>query len=64
MKTIGVRLKIIVDPHARALARQLDGLPLALATAGAYLSQISTTPEEYLRYYDESWRKLQEASPE
>jgi hypothetical protein len=42
----------------------LDGLPLALATAGAYLSQVTTTLSEYLRHYDASWLKLQKTAPE
>jgi tetratricopeptide (TPR) repeat protein len=42
----------------------LDGLPLALATAGAYLGQVSTSLEEYVRYYNKSWLKLQKTSPE
>jgi tetratricopeptide (TPR) repeat protein len=42
----------------------LDGLPLALATAGAYLNQVSTSLTEYLRLYNESWLKLQKSTPE
>lgn len=33
---------MILDPDAIKLAQKLDGLPLALATAGAYLCQVST----------------------
>ncbi|MCJ1423209.1 hypothetical protein MMC29_001091 [Sticta canariensis] len=51
------------DPHARNLLNELDGLPLALATAGAYLSQVSTSLEDYLCFYRSSWLKLQETSP-
>ena len=47
-----------------ALARELDGLPLALATAGAYLDQVSTSFSGYLHLYRESWLKLQQTSPE
>ncbi|KAI6080112.1 P-loop containing nucleoside triphosphate hydrolase protein, partial [Hypoxylon rubiginosum] len=47
------------------LARRLDGLPLALATAGAYLEGVpSTTFTDYLTSYDASWRQLQESSPQ
>jgi tetratricopeptide (TPR) repeat protein len=42
----------------------LDGLPLALATAGAYLSQVPTTLSEYLCHYNASWLKLQKTAPE
>lgn len=55
---------LILDPHAIELATELDGLPLALATAGAYLSQVSTSLADYLRYYNTSWLKLQKTSPE
>ena len=53
----------VLDPHARELAKQLDGLPLALATAGAYLSQVTTSWEDYLCKYNTSWLKLQKTSP-
>ena len=51
------------DPFIHTLLERLDGLPLALATVGAYLSQVSTPVKDYLMDYDESWQKLQEASP-
>jgi tetratricopeptide (TPR) repeat protein len=41
----------------------LDGLPLALASAGAFLRQITLTFAEYLRLWDESWKRLQYATP-
>lgn len=37
-----------VDPAATLLAQRLDGLLLALAIAGAYLNQVSTSYTEYL----------------
>jgi tetratricopeptide (TPR) repeat protein len=43
---------------------KLDGLPLALATAGAYLDQVAISLSDYLRLYKASWLKLQELSPE
>jgi hypothetical protein len=46
------------------LAKELDGLPLALATAGAYLDQVATSFADYLRLYKASWLKLQHTSPE
>ncbi|KAI6080132.1 hypothetical protein F4821DRAFT_266190, partial [Hypoxylon rubiginosum] len=53
------------DEAARTLVQRLDGLPLALATAGAYLKGVpSTTFAEYLTSYDASWRQLQESSPQ
>lgn len=46
------------------LIEKLDGLPLALATAGAYLSQVSTSLQDYLRHYQTSWLKLQRTTPQ
>ena len=57
-------LTAMVDPAAMELADELDGLPLALATAGAYLEETATTFSDYLRLYRESWLKLQKTSPE
>ncbi|PQE29295.1 hypothetical protein CJF30_00004368 [Rutstroemia sp. NJR-2017a BBW] len=52
------------DPDAIMLARELDGLPLALATAGAYLDQVTVSLADYLRLYKQSWVQLQGSSPE
>ena len=57
-------LTFIIDPDAILLVEELDGLPLALATAGAYLKQINTSFAVYLQQYKESWKKLQETSPQ
>src|SRR6195952_733143 len=54
----------LLDPSAAELARELDGLPLALATAGAYLDQVATSFSDYLRLYRASWLRLQQTSPE
>jgi tetratricopeptide (TPR) repeat protein len=46
------------------LAETLDGLPLALATAGAYLHLLgSFSFAEYLRLYKASWFRLQQDTP-
>ncbi|KAK1656358.1 hypothetical protein BDP81DRAFT_364381 [Colletotrichum phormii] len=58
------RAHLSQNPDAYTLARRLDGLPLALSTAGAYLNQVSTSCAEYLRLYDESWLRLQRESPQ
>ncbi|TDZ24981.1 hypothetical protein Cob_v002156 [Colletotrichum orbiculare MAFF 240422] len=58
------RYDIRQDPDAESLARHLDGLPLALSTAGAYLNLVSTTCAEYIHLYEESWLRLQEESPQ
>src|SRR5712664_1530078 len=54
----------ILDPDAVKLAEELDGLPLALATAGAYLDQTAISFSDYLRLYKASWAKLLTTSPE
>ncbi|KAF2724735.1 TPR-like protein [Polychaeton citri CBS 116435] len=57
------RQNLSSDPDATQLARKLDGLPLALATAGAYLSQTPITFKKYLNFWEQSWAKLQMHSP-
>jgi len=47
-----------IDPGAVELVEELDGLPLALSTAGAYLEHISITLSDYLRLYKALWLKL------
>jgi hypothetical protein len=39
----------MLDPDATKLAKEMDGLPLALATAGAYLDQVAISVPDYLR---------------
>ncbi|KAK2752266.1 NB-ARC and TPR domain protein [Colletotrichum kahawae] len=51
------------DPDAIVLAKKLDGLPLALATAGAYLDQVACSCREYLEMYENAWLRLQKESP-
>lgn len=53
----------MTDTSAVALARKLDGLPLALSTAGAYLTQVSTSWQQYLQDYESAWGQLQKLSP-
>jgi tetratricopeptide (TPR) repeat protein len=57
-------LTLLLDPDAVRLAKELDGLPLALATAGAYLERASITFSDYYRLYKASWAKLLKTSPE
>src|SRR5579871_561231 len=54
----------LLDPDTAELAKELDGLPLALATAGAYLDQVATSFADYLRLYRASWLRLLQTSPE
>jgi hypothetical protein len=52
----------MLDPDAIKLVKELDGLPLALATAGTYLDQVAISFSDYLRRFKELWGKLQEPS--
>ncbi|KAF4237799.1 hypothetical protein CNMCM8980_002355 [Aspergillus fumigatiaffinis] len=47
------------DPDTHALMTRLDGLPLAIAIAGAFMRETGTSIAEYLQYYLESWSDLQ-----
>ena len=58
------QLNSVLDPNAVKLAMELDGLPLALATAGAYLDQTAISFSDYLRLYKASWTKLLKMSPD
>ncbi|GFG21264.1 putative Pfs, NB-ARC and TPR domain protein (JCVI) [Aspergillus udagawae] len=46
-------------PDTFALASRLDGLPLAIVIAGAFMRETGTSITEYLQYYEESWSDLQ-----
>jgi hypothetical protein len=50
---IGIRMQANYssDPAAAELAKELDGLPLALDLAGAYLKQATISFKDYLRMY-------------
>ncbi|RYO93500.1 hypothetical protein DL764_007993 [Monosporascus ibericus] len=51
------------DAAAVKIAGLLDGLPLALSTAGAYLKLLTTSWAEYLMLYQKYWLRLQKSSP-
>ncbi|KAI1210264.1 P-loop containing nucleoside triphosphate hydrolase protein [Annulohypoxylon truncatum] len=58
------REEIDQDKDAGDLVKLLDGLPLALATAGAYLKGVpATTFADYITLYKESWEQLQKSTP-
>lgn len=44
------------------LCRYLDGLPLALSSAGDFVRSTSSTAAEYLQFYKTQWVELQSAS--
>jgi hypothetical protein len=45
---------LYADADAAKLVKELDGFPLALATAGAYLKQVTIAFSDYLRLYRKS----------
>jgi hypothetical protein len=53
-----------IDPGVRQLARRLDGLPLALATAGTFLRQSSVSFSKYLQQYEDKWQVTPEPAHE
>jgi hypothetical protein len=55
---------LYTDADAAKLAKELDGFPLALATAGTYLKQATIAFSDYLGLYRKSWAKVQKTSPE
>src|SRR5271156_3958817 len=50
------------DPDAAKLVERLDGLPLALATAGTYVNQTACSFGGYLDLYNGSWNDLTQYS--
>ncbi|CAG7983436.1 unnamed protein product, partial [Penicillium nalgiovense] len=57
--------KLESNQDTLALANRLDGLPLAIVVAGAFMRETGTNMTEYLQYYQESWSDLQfQSSPE
>lgn len=46
--------------HVNKLVSLLDGLPLALAQAGAYIRETSCSIEEYCKFYSDNWARLME----
>lgn len=56
---------ILINVDTVALANRLDGLPLAIAIAGAFMRETGTSIHEYLQYYQSSWSDLQvQSNPE
>jgi tetratricopeptide (TPR) repeat protein len=60
-----VSFMILIYIDAVALASRLDGLPLAIVIAGAFMRETGTSITEYLQYYQSSWSDLQlQSNPE
>ncbi|CAG8293488.1 unnamed protein product, partial [Penicillium salamii] len=47
------------NPDVLTLTNRLDGLPLAIVIAGAFMRETGTSIKEYLEFYRESWSELQ-----
>ncbi|KAK5058277.1 hypothetical protein LTR69_006681 [Exophiala sideris] len=58
LATRSERNNVESDPDARQLVRRLDGHPLALATAGAFLCQSSISFGQYLQQYEARWKVI------
>ncbi|GFF56548.1 putative Pfs, NB-ARC and TPR domain protein [Aspergillus udagawae] len=60
-----ILLVLLIYVDAIALTNRLDGLPLAIVIAGAFMRETGTSITEYLQYYQESWSDLQlQSNPE
>ena len=56
--------KTIADKaESEQLLALLDGMPLAIAQAGAYLQESGVGLTTYLSFYQQQWRELMEADP-
>ncbi|KAI0554134.1 kinesin light chain [Xylaria curta] len=63
LATTSGRHKLDTDVDAKVLVKELDGLPLALASAGAYMRRVSIGFADYHRLYKESWARLHTSAP-
>ncbi|KAI1077186.1 hypothetical protein F5B20DRAFT_572336 [Whalleya microplaca] len=63
LATTSGRNDLQYSDDAKSLMEELDGLPLALATAGAYLRRVAISFSDYLSLYKESWSRLQTSTP-
>ncbi|PVH67572.1 TPR-like protein [Cadophora sp. DSE1049] len=61
LSNVSKRKGLIDDPDAIKLARELDGLPLALATAGAYLDQVAGKLVEAEQMYQRALQGFEKA---
>ena len=47
--------------ESKELLRLLDGLPLAIAQAGAFIRETNSSISEYVQFYKESWKDLMDS---
>jgi tetratricopeptide (TPR) repeat protein len=62
MRVITTNERIVDIAEGKQLLAQLDGLPLAIAQAGAYLQESGVGLTTYLSFYEQQWSKLMESS--
>ncbi|KAE8391251.1 Pfs, NB-ARC and TPR domain protein [Aspergillus alliaceus] len=61
--SVGSNIKNIEsDPDTLALTGRLDGLPLAIVIAGAFIHETGTSLTDYLRYYEDPGRQYQQGN--
>ncbi|CAI7594296.1 unnamed protein product [Penicillium pancosmium] len=65
LSTNNIAEELESNPDTVALANRLDGLPLAIVIAGAFIRETGTSITEYLQHYQVSWSDLQlQSNPE
>jgi tetratricopeptide (TPR) repeat protein len=61
MRAITTNERIVDAAEGEQLLARLDGLPLAIAQAGAYLEESGVELALYLSFYEQQWSKLMES---
>ncbi|KAK3947253.1 hypothetical protein QBC32DRAFT_224584 [Pseudoneurospora amorphoporcata] len=56
------RQELVIDEAGTELLRLLDGLPLALAQAAAYIRETGSNTTQYVRLYKQQWDDLMKSS--
>ncbi|GKZ48553.1 hypothetical protein AbraIFM66951_000628 [Aspergillus brasiliensis] len=64
LTSIDDSLNLLTHPYTIHLLSQLDGLPLAIVSAGSYLKQSVISCREYLNLYKDCWLQLQQLAPQ
>jgi hypothetical protein len=55
--------RLVDTAEGERLLTLLDGLPLAIAQAGAYLQETKVALTTYLRFYEQQWSELMDSHP-
>ncbi|KAL6235840.1 hypothetical protein BDW75DRAFT_208440 [Aspergillus navahoensis] len=62
LSKLGLGEKTTINKDVAELVEHLDGLPLAITLAGAFIRETGMSFRKYLQYYRESWHTLQSQS--